>query len=102
MSVTTLIQKVCFMLGCALAFSSCASISGISNEVNVGANAEEVLSKYGAPEKVQKVLTYEVWSYYVEGSQQCQLFFQKKTLSQPVKCFDLPTNHVIALRRNRE
>jgi hypothetical protein len=81
-------------LGCILSLTACATPGGVYSEVGLGSKAADVLEKYGAPEKVQKVLKYEVWSYNIENSQQCQLFFEKQALSQPVKCFAQVERHL--------
>lgn len=98
MSTTIRISKAFIFFGLALGFTSCTTFQGVHNEISVGMNAEDVLTKYGAPLKVQKVLKYEVWTYNVADTQECQLFFQKAVLTQPVKCFELPHSQVVAAR----
>ena len=80
MAITTQISKALLLFGLALGFTSCTTFQGVHNEVSVGMNAEDVLTKYGAPLKVQKVLKYEVWTYNVADMQECQLFSKKQFL----------------------
>ena len=55
-------------------------------DIAVGTTIKAVKLEYGAPDKKEFVANYEIWNYVSSDSQNCQLFFEKNVLTQPVKC----------------
>lgn len=82
----------------ALTLSACSTATLMTQEVSVGTMAEDILSKYGAPEKVQHILKFEVWSYGLQSNQRCQIFLKNNAVAEPAKCFpNEPTRRLTSL-----
>lgn len=85
-------KQLLIFIGFVILMSGCKSVSKVQT-TDLGITAEQVLDQYGAPENIQKILEYEVWSYEDSNSfrngertDECQFFFKKNKLSRPVKC----------------
>lgn len=70
--------------------SGCSSATKIDKaEPEITVTSQEVLDQYGFPNKVQKYLNVEVWTYIdsnSSGIEKCQFFFKKNNQAGPAKC----------------